>query len=142
MTIYSGLPVKEIHNVIKNYPGTERTLEIAVTDSADAGTVALAACVGENCSVKSIAIKANVAAPTDLTNIQITAGTADTLLIDPATGSQAHLDAIGKTIAWVGVETLVVGEELTLTLTGTGSDSVDLLITINYTTSAPGGALV
>ena len=93
----------------------------------------------------SLTFRVRVAAHTDLTNIQITAGAGLTqVLFNSEDGDRAEFDADGKHVSWnggqAGIE-LGNGETIVAVLAGTGPTFIDGDVTARYAIIDPGATL-
>lgn len=113
-----------------------------VTSAANAGDVTIATVTTAPVTIDSISVVANSAAQTDLTSAAIYGGASKVItFLDTTDMAKANIDATDECVDWDGAVRLGTGKTIVMTLAGTGSTPVDLIITITYHSNSNGGYL-
>ena len=122
--------------------GVRQIFEKSITSAANAGDVTIATVTGQDCMIESIVVRADTAAQTDLTSIEVVGAVGKVIeFINATDGAKANIDAPGEQVTWVGAAELEATETIIMTLTGTGATPVDLTVIITYYALVTGGYL-
>lgn len=129
-------------NAVNRASGQIQVLEVANTSAANAGAVTVATVNTQKCLIKSIVVRANSGNTSALTNLTITGGSGGAVtFLNSSDGIQANFNATDKQVGWTGAVSLPATGTIVITLTGTASTAVDLLVTIEYESIVSGGYL-
>ena len=114
-----------------------------VTSASNAGNVTMATAMVQPVMVKSVIVKANGAAPANLTSIGVYGGVNQVVtFIDSAlTGLKANIAATDQQVAWTGAAVLDAGDTIVMTLAGAGAAAVNLTIYVEFAAIADDGYL-
>ena len=123
--------------------GVTQIKEVSVTAVANAGVTTLATITGQPCLIKSIIIHADTAQPAHMTTCAIEGGVNQVVeFIGVGDATQANLNAADKQVGWTGAVRFAATKIIYIDLQGSGTDNVDLTITIEFETCVDGGYLV
>jgi len=118
-----------------------QTVQINVISAANAGIVNLWRVTGQPCTIYFASVRAQSAAPSDLTSAGIYAGSGITTIVLAGLATQARLSGVGRQVGCSVLAELPVGDIVYVNLLGTGPTAVDLIITISYRADVDGGYL-
>ena len=122
--------------------GVAQTFELSVTSAANVGDVTIATITDQPCLIESVVIHADTVQPAHMTSCGVFGGASKVItFIAAADASQADLDAIDKQVYWEGRVRLAATKTIVISLAGTGTDAVDLTITVKYRACVNGGYL-
>lgn len=114
----------------------------SVTSAANAGDVTLATVMTAPVTIDAISVVANSASQTDLTSAAVYGGASKVItFLDATDMAKANIDAADECVDWDGAVRLGTGKTIVMTLAGTGSTPVDLVVTITYHSNSDGGYL-
>lgn len=114
----------------------------SVTSAANAGDVTLATVMTAPVTIDAISVVANSASQTDLTSAAVYGGASKVItFLDATDMAKANIDAADECVDWDGAVRLGVGKTIVMTLAGTGSTPVDLIVTVTYHSNSDGGYL-
>ena len=124
----------------KRVVGKRQVVQLNVVAAANAGITNLFTVTTQPCVIEAVSIRAQSAAPADLTTCAINAATANIVhLVLVGLATRANLDAIDKQVASTNLAELPVGSIISMDLQGTGPTAVDFIVTIIYSACADGG---
>lgn len=122
--------------------GRFQIFEKPITSAANAGDVVVATITDQPCFIESIIVHADVAQPAHMTTCAVAGGVDKVVVFIPVEdATQANLNAADKQVGWTGGVCLHVGKTIVISLVGSGTDPVDLTITIAYRACISGGYL-
>ena len=130
--------LEAIRDAINSITGSEAYKMVDVTSAANAGYVTLGTVTTGACTIQSVVIHADAAAPTqvDLTSCAITGGDGDAndpvIFLDIKDAKKANVDSKYEQVAWTGEVYLPVGAKISMNLIGTGATAVDMTVAIRF----------
>jgi len=114
----------------------------SVTSAANAGDVTIATVTTAPVTIDAISVVANSASQTDLTSAAVYGGASKVItFLDTTDMAKANIDAADECVDWDGAVRLGTGKTIVMTLAGTGSTPVDLIVTVTYHSNSDGGYL-
>ena len=129
-------------NAIKREAGRTQIKKVAIISAANAGLVTLATVTTQTCLIKSISLRCNSAASTDLTSAAIKGGASQVVeFISSSSAIKSNIDAVDEQVGFTGNKTLSPTATIVVDLQGTGATPVDLVATIEYVACVDGGYL-
>ena len=132
------ISLEAIRDAINSITGSEAYKMVDVTSAANAGYVTLGTVTTGACTIQSVVIHADAAAPTqvDLTSCAITGGDGDAndpvIFLDIKDARKANVDSKYEQVAWTGEVYLPVGAKISMNLIGTGATAVDMTVAIRF----------
>lgn len=120
--------------------GHRQTKQSYISEPANVGDITLAT-ANQKCVIESIVIYSQNNQPITLTSCAITVNSGLVTFINATDASFTNLDLYHKQVAWVGSVGLIPGDDIIMTLLGTGADNVFLETFITYYNTIAGGGL-
>ena len=130
-------------NAVDRVAGKTNVKTISVTAAANAAAdTTLGTVTTQGCIIQGVVIHADAPQTAHLTSCPVHGGASEVLtFISSADAIRANLDAENKQVGWDGEVYLPTGSTIVMVHNGSGTDALNLTVTIRYMSTVNGGYL-